>query len=173
MAAETKRVLLLHSFGREFAPYDVIVAAFRSELAKSSSEPVAVYDASMDAGQASGSDVQQPLLELLSHRFSGTSPDVVVTIGPPAAAFYPQNRDKVFPGTPLVIAGIDERFIPKAALRAGDAAVASQQSLPAVVDNILRVLPETQRIAVVIGDTPLERFWVGKPAGSSRVSRTG
>jgi signal transduction histidine kinase len=162
MAAKTKRVLLLHSFGREFAPYDVIVAAFRSELAKGSSEPVAVYDASMDAGQAPGSDVQQPLMELLLHRFAGSPPDVVVTIGPPAAAFYPQNRDKVFPATPLVISGVDERFVLKSALRAGDAAVASHQSLPGVVDNILRVLPDTQKIVVVLGDSPLERFWRGE-----------
>ncbi len=161
-ATATKRVLLLHSFGREFAPYDVIVDAFRTELAKGSSEPVAVFDESLDAGQASAADDQRPLMELLRHRFAASPPDVVVTIGPPATAFYPRNRDKVFPGTPLVIAGIDERFIPKAALRAGDAAVASNQSLPEVVDNIFRVLPDTQRIAVVIGDTPLERFWVGE-----------
>jgi signal transduction histidine kinase len=162
MAVKPKQVLLLHSFGREFAPYDVIAAAFRSELAKDSSEPVAVYDATMDAGQASGSDVQEQLLELLRRRFSGSPPDVVVTIGPPAAAFYPQNRDKVFPATPLVITGVDERFVLKSALRAGDAAVASHQSLPGVVENILRVLPDTQRIALVLGDSPLERFWAGE-----------
>jgi signal transduction histidine kinase len=162
MAAEPKRVLLLHSFGREFAPYDVIGAAFRSELAQDSSEPVAVYDASMDAGQASGSDVQQPLLELLRHRFAASPPDVVVTMGPPAAAFYSQNRDQVFPATPLVISGVDERFVLKSALRAGDAVVASHQSLPGVVDNILRLLPDTQKIVVVLGDTPLERFWRGE-----------
>jgi signal transduction histidine kinase len=162
IAAEPKRVLLLHSFGREFAPYDVIVATLRSELAKGSSEPVAIYDASMDAGQASGSDVQQPLVELLLHRFAGSPPDVVVTIGPPAAVFYPQNRDKMFPATPLVIAGLDERFVLKPALRAGDAAVASHQSRPGVIDNILRVLPNTQKIVVVLGDTPLERFWFGE-----------
>src|SRR5580704_9966434 len=81
-----------------------------------------------------------------SWSFSASPPDVVVTMGPPAAAFYPQNRDKVFPATPLVITGVDERFVLKSALRAGDAAVASHQSLPGVVDNILRVLPDTQRI---------------------------
>ena len=164
-ATATKRVLLLHSFGREFAPYDLIVAAFRSELAKGSTEPVAVYDESMDAVQASGSDVQQPLLELLRHRFSGSPPDVVVTIGPPAAAFYPQNRGRLFPGAPLVIAGLDERFVLKSELRTGDAAVVSHQSLPGVIDNILRILPDTQNIAVVIGDTPLERFWLGEVKG--------
>jgi signal transduction histidine kinase len=162
MALKPKQVLLLHSFGREFAPYNVIAAAFRSELAKDSSQPVAVYDATMDAGQSSGSDVQEPLLELLRRRFAGSPPDVVVTMGPPAAAFYPQNRDKVFPATPLVITGVDERFVLKSALRAGDAAVASHQSLPGVVENILRVLPDTQRIVVVLGDSPLERFWAGE-----------
>ena len=55
MSAEAKRVLLLHSFGREFAPYDATVAAIRTELARGSSEPLAVYDASLDAGHASGS----------------------------------------------------------------------------------------------------------------------
>jgi signal transduction histidine kinase len=155
-------VLLLHSFGRDFAPYDAIVAAFRTELAKGSTEHLAVYDATLDAEQVSESDDPQPLLELLRHRFGSAPPDVVVTIGPPAAAFYLQNRDKVFPGTPLVISALDERFVHKSALRAGDAVVALHQHLPGLIDNILRVLPDTQTIEVVIGDTALERFWLGE-----------
>jgi signal transduction histidine kinase len=162
IAAETKRVLLLQSFGREIAPYDVSVDAFRSELAKGSSEPVAVYDASLDAEQASGSGDPEPFLEFLRRRFAASPPDVVVTIAPPAAAFFAQNRDKVFPGTPLVIALLDERFVRKSALRAGDAVVAIRLDLPALVKNILRVLPDTQTIAVVLGDSPLERFWLAE-----------
>jgi signal transduction histidine kinase len=162
IAAETKRVLLLHSFGREFAPYDAVVAAFRTELAKGSSEPVAVYDASLDAGEAPGSDDTQPLVELLRHRFAGSTPDVVVTIGPPAAAFYLKNRDQIFPGTPLVVAALDERFVHKSVLRAGDSAVVVHQHLPRLVDNILQVLPDTQTVAVVVGDSPLERFWLAE-----------
>jgi signal transduction histidine kinase len=159
MAKEAKRVLLLHSFGREFAPYELIVATIRTELAKGSSEPVAVYDASLDSGQTSASEDAQAFIDLLRHRFAGSPPDVVITVGPPAAAFYPQNRDKVFPATPLVLAGLDERFIPKSALRDGDAAVANHQNVPGFVGNILRVLPDTQTIEVVLGDTPLERYW--------------
>jgi signal transduction histidine kinase len=162
VAVKPKQVLLLHSFGRDFAPYDAIVAAFRTELAKGSSEPIAVYDASLDAEQVSESDDPQPLLALLRHRFAGGPPDLVVTIGPPAAAFYLQNRDKVFPGTPLVISALDERLVQRSALRAGDAVVALHQYLPDLVNNILRVLPDTQTIAVVIGDTPLERYWLAE-----------
>ena len=161
-APAAKSVLLLHSFGRDFAPYDAIVAAFRTELAKGSREHLAVYDATLDAEQVSESDDLQPLLELLRHRFAGSPPDVVVTIGPPAARFYLKDRDKVFPGTPVVISALDERFVHKSALRVGDAVVAIHQHLPRLVDNILRVLPDTQTIVVVLGDSPLERFWLGE-----------
>jgi hypothetical protein len=171
MATEPKRVLLLHSFGREFAPYDAVVAAFRTELAKGSREPLAVYDLSLDAEQTAGADDPQPFLELLRHRFAGSSPDVVITIGPPAAAFYLQNRDKIFPETPLVIAGLDERLARKSALHAGDAVIAIHQNLPGLIDNILRVLPDTQRICVVLGNTPLERFWLSEAPQGVRAFR--
>jgi signal transduction histidine kinase len=162
-APAAKSVLLLHSFGRDIAPYDAIAAAFRTELKKGSSGPIAFYDASVDAGQASRSNDPQPLVELLRQRFAGSPPDLVVTFGPPAADFYIRNRDIVFPkGVPAVLAALDPRFVPKSALRAGDALVGVRQDLPGFVANILQVLPDTQRIAVVIGDSPLERFWVGE-----------
>src|SRR5580700_7791837 len=85
MAKDAKRVLLLHSFGREFAPYELIVATIRTELAKGSSEPVAVYDASLDSGQTSAAEDSQAFIDLLRHRFASSPPDVVITIGPPAA----------------------------------------------------------------------------------------
>jgi signal transduction histidine kinase len=162
MAAETKRVLLLHSFGREFAPYDAALAALRTELAERSSEPLAFYDVSLHAGLASGLDDEQPFAEYLRRRFDSSAPDVVVTIGPPAAAFYVKYRDQLFPGTPLAITALDQRLVPKFTLRAGDTVVADDFELPKMVDNILRVLPDTQTIAVVIGDSPLERFWLGE-----------
>jgi signal transduction histidine kinase len=161
-ATEPKRVLFLHSFGRDFAPYDVTVAAIRADLMRDSGQTVAIYDASLDAGQATESDDPKPLVELLRYRFAASPPDVVITIAPPAAAFYLQNRDNVFPGTPVVVAAIDERLVPRSLLREGDTAVASHHDFPALVDNILRLLPETQKIVVVLGASPLERYWFGE-----------
>ncbi len=160
IAMEAKRVLLLHSFGREFAPYDVVVATFRTELAKGSSEPIAFYDASLDAGNESASEDPQLLIDVLRRRFARSAPDLVVTIGPPAAAFYVKNRDQVFGATPLLVAAVDEKLIQTSALRGGDAVVAVHNHLPGLIGNILQVLPDTKRVAVVIGDTPLERFWL-------------
>jgi signal transduction histidine kinase len=160
MTAQVKRVLLLHSFGQEAAPYDSAARAFRTELARGSTEPVALYDASLNAEEAQESNVWQPLLELLRRRFP-SPPDLVVTVGSPAGIFYLQNRDKMFPGTPAVIDELDEeRFVPKSMLRAGDAVVAMHFYPPALVENILQLLPETQTIAIILGDTPNERFRV-------------
>jgi signal transduction histidine kinase len=161
-ATEPKRVLFLHSFGRDFAPYATTVDAIRAELMRDSGQTLALYDESLDAGQAAGADDPKPLVEVLRHRFSDSPPDVVVTIAPPAAAFYLQNRDTVFRGTPAVLAAIDERLVPRSLLRPGDAVVASHHNPTALVDNILRLLPETKTIVVVLGASPLERYWFGE-----------
>jgi hypothetical protein len=38
-ATESKRLVILHSFGRDVAPYNVIVAGFRAELSRAASGP--------------------------------------------------------------------------------------------------------------------------------------
>src|SRR3984957_9035738 len=158
-APEVKRVLLLHSFERDAPPYDATVAAIREKLLQDSGENIAIFDASLEAGQATGADMDRSFLEFLRPRFSVAAPDVVITIASPAAKFFMKNRDDLFPRTPVVISALDERLIPPS-LRAGDAVVASRHDLPALVENILQVLPDTRRIAVVLGDSPLERFWL-------------
>ena len=50
-AAPPQRVLIIHSFGRDFAPYDTIASVFRAELARRSSGPIVVYEATLDSGK--------------------------------------------------------------------------------------------------------------------------
>ena len=52
-SAEPKRVLLLHSFGREPGPFDAFAAGFRMELERQSMDPLQFYEASLEpAGPA-------------------------------------------------------------------------------------------------------------------------
>ena len=154
-----KRVLLIHSFGREFSPYDKITAVFRTELAKQFDGPVVFLESTLDAGRTMMQEEERAFVDYLRNRFAASPPDLVVTIGPPAARFYVTYREKLFP-SPLMIAALDERLARSARLRAGDAAVVGKVDIPGLYDNILRVLPETKTIAFVIGASPLERFWL-------------
>lgn len=158
-AAVPKRVLILHSFGRDFAPYDTITSVFRTELARRSSEPVVFVEANLDFSRSPSEREERVFVEYLRSRFENSTPDVVVTIGPPAGRFYVRHRAELFSSTPLVIGALDERLARQVPISSSDAIVAGRVNLPELVRNILQVLPETRRIAVVVGSSELERFW--------------
>jgi len=161
-AAVTKRVLLLHSFGREIAPFDTTAAVFRTDLAKRSPGPIAFTEANLDFARSVNEDERMAFLAYMRARFAGSPPDAVVTIGGPAARFYLEHRADLFPGTPVVIGAIDERVVQQLPLQAPDKVVAVRTRIPQLMENILTLLPETQTVALVVGASDLERYWLGE-----------
>jgi signal transduction histidine kinase len=157
---QTGKVLLLHSYGQNFSPWNRISGRFREELIKRSQRPIDLYEVSLQNVRVERSGDQRTFLDYLRALFAERDPDLVVAMGAPAARFFEQNRAQIFPSAPLLIAGADVRTFRADAFAAGDIAVAVSFDLPSLVDNILQVLPDTTNIAVVIGDSPLERFWV-------------
>src|SRR5215471_19412989 len=109
-AADPKHVLIIHSYGRDFAPYDEITSVFRSELARISTVPISFAEANLDAGRKASREEEGAFLDYLRTRFAGGAPDVVVTIGPQAARFYVGHRSHLFPETPLIMAALDQRL---------------------------------------------------------------
>ncbi|MCC6642703.1 MAG: sensor histidine kinase [Deltaproteobacteria bacterium] len=165
IAAQTatpKRVLLIHSFGRDFSPYESATSVFRSELAKRLPEPIVLFEATLDAGQPVSEEEERTFVAYLRVRYAGRAPDLVVTIGPPAARLFLTHRDQLFPSTPLVMAALDERLARGAALRPNDAAVVGKVDLPRLLENIFQLRPDTTTVAVVIGASPLEEFWLAQ-----------
>jgi signal transduction histidine kinase len=55
--------------------------------------------------------------------------------------------------------GVEQRRVPFNALTANDAVVAVSFDLAGAVESILNVRPETTNIAIVIGNSPIEKFW--------------
>jgi signal transduction histidine kinase len=60
----------------------------------------------------------------------------------------------------MVLTAVDQRRVAQAALTGNDTVIAVRLSISSLFGNILQLLPETKTIAVVIGDSPNERFWV-------------
>src|SRR5450631_1666156 len=99
--AEPKRVLLLHSFGRDFAPWSEYARTFREELTRQSPDPIDLYEASL--ATARFPDVEEgPFVEYLRGLFAKRRLDLVVAIGSPAVSFVQQHRQLLFPSTPAV-----------------------------------------------------------------------
>jgi signal transduction histidine kinase len=154
-----KYVLILQSFGSDFAPFSALSASFRSDLAHTWPGPVAYHEVALEIARSDAKATEGPFVAYLRAIVAEGTPDLVVLIGGPAVQFGVSHRGDLFPSTPVLIAGVDQRLIPGASLTANDATVAIVHDLPAMVENILRVLPKTENVVVILGASPLERFW--------------
>ena len=156
--SEPKRVLLLHSFGRDFAPWSEYARTFRDELNQQSPDPIDLYEASLATARFPDEE-EGPFVEYLRVLFAKRRLDLVVAIGSPAVGFIQRHRQELFPSIPAVYTGVERRRVSYATLTANDAVVAINNDFAAVVENILHLLPETPDIVVVIGNSPIEKFW--------------
>jgi hypothetical protein len=159
-AAEPKRVLFLHSFSNDFEAEDTFADYLRTDLAEKSPYPLERYELSLEIARFSEGERDAAFLEYVRALFPARPPDLVVTMVGPAARFVQRHRRDLFPSTPVLFAALDPRVMEDEALTANDAIVGVSLDLVEVVENILRTLPNTTTIAVVIGNAPIEKFWV-------------
>ena len=159
--SEPKRVMLLHSFGRDFAPWNEYARTIREELAQQSKEPVDIFEASLATARFA-EDEEGPFVDYLHALFVKRQLDLVIAIGAPAANFLQRQRQKLFPSVPAVYTGLEQRRVPFYALTENDAVVAVSIDLPGAIGSMLRLLPETTNVAVVIGNSPIEKYWLGQ-----------
>ena len=161
-AAEPKRVLFLHSFGWNFQAEDAFADYLRTDLAERSPYPLDRYEVLLEIARFSDGERDEAFMGYLQALFAGHPPDLIITMVSPAARFIQRHRRDLFPSTPVIFAALDARAIKDATLTAYDTTVAVSIDLNAVIENILRTLPNTTTLAVVIGDAPIEKFWVNE-----------
>src|SRR5262245_54548270 len=158
--AAPKRVLLLHSFGPAFSPYSDYVAKLRQDLARQSREPLDIYEIALATARFAEDEREGPFVEYLNSLFGDRPLDLVMTIGAPAAGFFQRYRERILSSAPVLFTAVDQRRLQLNVFSANDAAVAISVDVPPLIANILEVMPQTTRIAVVLGDSPLEQFWL-------------
>ena len=86
-------------------------------------------------------------------------PDLIVSVGGPAALFARKYRRQLFPDSPLLFAAVDQRYLGDAPLGANETAVAVSNDFTRTIDDILQLLPETKQVFMVMGSGQLGRFW--------------
>ncbi|TWB04628.1 sensor histidine kinase [Bradyrhizobium stylosanthis] len=160
LRGELKRVLVLHSFGREFRPWSEYARAIKAELERQSPWPLDIQEHALLTARFNNPGPEAPFVEYLQSLYQGALPDIVLSIGAPAARFAQRYRAKLFPDTPLVLAAVESRLVNRADLTDNDVVVAIRNDFMAAFENILQLLPDTRKVAIVIGASPLERYWV-------------
>ena len=160
-AAAPKRVMLLNPYSRDTAPFAVVAAAFRSSLATELQEPIDFQEIPLDLTRFSESG-EQPLVAFLEERLAVNPVDLVVPIGSTGVRFIERHRGRLFPETPILLAGAQPRMIPSGLLGRNVTSVTQPIDLPGMIEQILAMKPETQRIAVVFGASEIEKMWASE-----------
>jgi signal transduction histidine kinase len=158
-ANEPKRVLVLHSYGQDLAPYSDLSLVFRDELTQKLGEPVDLVEVSLVTTGADAAPEDAPFVDYLQALLVGRKPDLVVSLGGIASSFAQRQRQTLFPGTPTLHAALDERTLERYELTDKDTVVATRLDVRGFVQNILDVLPKSKHVAVVIGASPVEQYW--------------
>jgi signal transduction histidine kinase len=167
LAAENKRVMLLHSFGQDFKPWSGYAKDIRAELKRQSPWPLDIIENSLVTARFSDENPDAPFVEYLSALFAKHPLDLIVSVGAPAADFVQRHRRRLFPATPMVLTAVDQRRVQYSNLTGDDVAVAVNINYLSAFENILQVLPDTKDVIVVVGTSPIEKFWkeaIGKQA---------
>jgi signal transduction histidine kinase len=156
--ATVKQVLLLQSVARGNLTLDRFTGVFRVALDQHAGLPVNVIE--IVVGPTGFVGAREPaIVDYVQSLYADHAPpDLVMTVGGPAALFARKHRKQLFPATPLLFAAMDQRYVRGAPLGENETAVAVVNDLPALIDDILRVLPETRQVFMVTGSGSIGRF---------------
>jgi len=154
-----KRVLILHSFGRNFAPFTEVSSTFRAELARQAAAPIDFVEASLESTMFAEDSSETPLVDYLRAVFAKRPADLIVPIGAPALFFLQRHSNILFAGVPVLSVAADKRRLSNLNRSGNVTAFGITLDLAGIVEHILRVLPKTNKIEVVTGNSPFEKFW--------------
>ncbi|MDA9467776.1 sensor histidine kinase [Bradyrhizobium sp. CCBAU 53415] len=157
---EPKRVLLLHSFGRDFLPWSEYARSIKLKLQQRSPWPLDIQEHTLLTARFTTPGPEGPFVEYLRSIYQGRPPDIIMSVGGPAAGFVQRHRSDLFPKAPMVLTTVEERLIDRARLTEKDTVVSVRNDFVTAFSNVLQVLPETRTIALVIGTSTLEKFWL-------------
>jgi signal transduction histidine kinase/ABC-type uncharacterized transport system substrate-binding protein len=161
-AEEHKRVMILHSVGREFRPWNEWAKNIRAELDRQSPWPLDVQEHSLVTARADDQNPEEPFVEYLRRLYGGRPPDLIVVVGAPAASFIQRHRKDLFATAPMVFTTVEQRRVRMSDLTEHDAVVAVIHDFRFLFENFLRIMPDTKTIAIINGDSPNEQFWKGE-----------
>ncbi|QIF03639.1 ATP-binding protein [Roseimicrobium sp. ORNL1] len=159
MAEGPQHVLILHSFGRDYAPNGEVASIFRGELARQSPKAIEFVEASLEMARFDGAENEKPLLDFLRAVFEKQMPDLVVPVGGPAVMFCRRHRDTLFPTAPMLLLDAEKRRVEPLKNDPNTVSVGPDVDINALVGNIFEVLPNTRQIYVAQDGSPIGQFW--------------
>ena len=154
-----RQVLLLQSLNRGNLPLDSFTGDFRVDLDDRAGRPVNIVQIVVGPTGFVGAP-EHAVVDYIRSIFPDRArPELIVTLGGPAAVFARKYRQELFPEVPLLFASVDRRFLRDAPPGENETAVAIDLDVPGLVDDILQLRPRTRQVFMVMGSGQIGQFW--------------
>ena len=157
MPEQTKKVLVLYSYGPDIPVQGLFTKGLQSRLRQSQTIQVEYMFEYLDMSKYSSQAFSPILSRFLREKCAMNRPDLIITHFDPAAKFMTEYGGQAFPGIPAVFGmyeGEGENFSdPPENYRQ----VVGYYGMKTAVDLILQIQPQTQKIYVIAGDSERER----------------
>lgn len=159
-----KRVLIVYSFDNNEAIYSGFDHALREQIRMGTHDRVEFYTEYLDLVRFPRAARTEDLIQLLKLKYSRQKPDLIVPVSYAALEFLMDECKDLFAGTPMV-ALFNQRRLDDLKQRLARnpqeniTGVTSTDDPSRTLDLALRLQPDTQRVAVLVGSSPLEQYW--------------
>ena len=155
-----KNILVIYSFADRhgFSAIDDLKSGMHAVIPW----PINFYVENLEGRRFDDKNYEEDLADSLKNTYRHIKLDLVVADNFPALEFVLRHRSEMFPGTPIVFFDLDEVWMAGQKRWAGVTGVTAPVDVGATVDLALRLHPSANTVAVIIGDSPYERYWLAR-----------
>ena len=158
-AAETKRVLILSSNDSLLPAANAITSNFQKRLQADDPQGLEIFTEFLDADRFPGPVHETRMESLLRDKYASIPIDVTIAMGPQAVEFLSQRRASLFPGVPLIFAGVSKAGMQQRGMPPNSTGVMSRFDPVRTLELALRLQPDARQVVVVTGASTFDQRW--------------
>jgi PAS domain S-box-containing protein len=158
---ETKRVLIVYSLDKHHPAHQLTEQGMSRTFQEDSPFDIKVYSEYLDVGRFQGAEPAGAMTDLLRRKYANVKIDVIITVYPDALDFLLSEKQRLFPGVPIVAAEVPRTYaetLERSSLRRRITATILGDNASGIVAAALHFKPKTQRFALVGGSTQLDAY---------------
>ncbi len=154
---ETKGVLVLYSEDKTHPAHELTDRGIREAFRSNKLFDVQLYTEYMDVSRFSSLTHARALADYLRRKYADTKIDAIVAVYGPTVNMLLGEGSNVFPGAPIVACEVTRSHaenLDRSPSRSFITGVVVGDNIAGVVDDAIRMRPDTKRVALIAGTAP-------------------
>jgi len=154
-----KHVLMLFSSQALLPAMAVLSDGIHTTLEADAPGRVETFPEFLDAVRFPGPEHEARMAALLREKYAADRIDLVLAIGPEALDFLRRHRAPLFPGVPVIFAGVGDGDLQGQETLSNATGVVSRYDPVATLELALRLQLDARHLVVVTGASPFDKSW--------------